>query len=67
MAAGVAGLGAYVYLDRSGNAAVKPKKVQEKSPLDPDNFVDFKLKKIEPYNHNTAKYASSISSSPLSA
>lgn len=66
VAAGVAGLGAYVYLDRSGKAEVKPKKVQEKSPLDPDNFVDFKLKKIEPYNHNTAKYANSMSSSTLS-
>ncbi|KAI0686825.1 ferredoxin reductase-like C-terminal NADP-linked domain-containing protein [Cytidiella melzeri] len=53
--AGVAGLAAYIYIDRYG-PEVTPKKVQEKSPLDPDNFVDFKLKKIEPYNHNTAKY-----------
>ncbi|KAF7793598.1 hypothetical protein EIP86_004712, partial [Pleurotus ostreatoroseus] len=50
-----AGLGAYVYLERSGRTTTV-KKQQEKSPLDPDNFVDFKLKKIEPYNHNTAKY-----------
>lgn len=52
---GVAGLAGYVYIDRSG-AKVVPKKVQEKSPLDPNNFVEFKLKKVEPYNHNTAKY-----------
>jgi len=56
--AGVAGLAAYVYLERSGPKDLKTvaKKVQEKSPLDPDNFVDFTLKKVEPYNHNTAKY-----------
>ena len=35
------------------------KRVQEKSPLDPDNFVDFKLKRVEPYNHNTAMYVPS--------
>ncbi|KAH8835084.1 cytochrome-b5 reductase [Flagelloscypha sp. PMI_526] len=29
---------------------------QEKSPLDPDNFVDFKLKKVIPYNHNTSEF-----------
>ena len=52
--AGAAGLGVYAYLER-GPPAVK--KVQEKSPLDPENFVDFKLKRVEPYNHNTAKYA----------
>jgi len=26
------------------------------SPLDPEKFIDFKLKKVEPYNHNTAKF-----------
>jgi cytochrome-b5 reductase len=51
--AGILGLGSYLYLDYSGKAAVKR---QEKSPLDPANFVDFKLKKVEPYNHNTAKF-----------
>ena len=25
------------------------------SPLDPQNFVDFKLKKVLPYNHNSAR------------
>jgi len=39
--------GAYWYLDRS-----PPK--QEKSPLDPNNFIDFKLKKVVPYNHNSS-------------
>lgn len=29
---------------------------QEKSPLDPQNFIDFKLKKVIPYNHNTSEY-----------
>lgn len=53
---GVVGLATYVYLERSGpKPAAKVKKLQEKSPLDPDNFVDFKLKRVEPYNHNTAK------------
>jgi len=32
----------------------KPK--QLKSPFDPEKFVDFKLKKVEPYNHNTSKF-----------
>ncbi|KAI0352185.1 ferredoxin reductase-like C-terminal NADP-linked domain-containing protein [Trametes cingulata] len=52
---GIAGLAGYIYLDRSGKAPAKPK-ISDKSPLDPQNFVDFKLKKIEPYNHNTAKF-----------
>ncbi|CCM00046.1 uncharacterized protein FIBRA_02072 [Fibroporia radiculosa] len=57
--AGVAGLAGYVYLNSGSQAAAKaepPKKAQEKSPLDPENFVDFKLKRVEPYNHNTARY-----------
>lgn len=29
---------------------------QAKSPLDPENFVDFKLKKVLPYNHNTSRF-----------
>ncbi|EPQ59980.1 ferredoxin reductase-like protein [Gloeophyllum trabeum ATCC 11539] len=53
--AGVAGLGAYVYLDRTGKAQAKPKALGP-SPLDPSKFVEFPLKKVEPYNHNTAKY-----------
>ncbi|EGO05374.1 hypothetical protein SERLA73DRAFT_174501 [Serpula lacrymans var. lacrymans S7.3] len=52
--AGIVGLGAYVYL--GGSEPKVAKKVQETSPLDPQKFVDFKLKKVEPYNHNTAKF-----------
>jgi cytochrome-b5 reductase len=44
--------GAYWYLDQT--VLTKPK--QEKSPLDPHNFVDFKLKKIVPYNHNSSSF-----------
>lgn len=54
-AAGVAGLAGYLYLDSTNKAPVKPK-ISDKSPLDPQNFVDFKLKQVEPYNHNTAKF-----------
>ncbi|KAJ3479103.1 hypothetical protein NLI96_g9288 [Meripilus lineatus] len=54
--AGVVGLASYVYLEYSDKPPVAVKKVQEKSPFDPENFVDFKLKKIEDYNHNTSKY-----------
>jgi cytochrome-b5 reductase len=46
--AGVA-VAAYTMLEKG-----KPK--QLKSPLDPEKFVDFKLKKVEPYNHNTSRY-----------
>ncbi|KAI5898869.1 ferredoxin reductase-like protein [Schizophyllum commune H4-8] len=51
--AGLAGAGAYYTLYRE-DAAPVPK--QEKSPLDPDNFIDFKLKKVIPYNHNTSTF-----------
>ncbi|KAI0041397.1 ferredoxin reductase-like C-terminal NADP-linked domain-containing protein, partial [Auriscalpium vulgare] len=55
--AGVVGLAGYLYLGGATPAPVKPaRKPQEKSPLDPNAFVDFKLKKVEPYNHNTAKF-----------
>ena len=57
--AGLTGVGgAYVYLQQTGKqaaaAAVKP--VQEKSPLDPEKFIDLKLPKIIPYNHNTSTF-----------
>lgn len=52
--AGIAGLGAYAYLNQQTPAA-KAVKLKETSPLDPANFVDFELKRVEPYNHNTAK------------
>ena len=50
--AGAIGLGGYIYLN---NPQVSAKKTPEKSPLDPQNFVDFELKKVERYNHNTSK------------
>ena len=53
---GAAGVGAYAYLRQSEQSAKAAAPVQEKSPLDPNNFVDFKLKRVEPYNHNTSKY-----------
>jgi|SRR6266550_8353383 len=29
--------------------------MQEKSPFDSEKFIDFKLKQVIPYNHNTSK------------
>ncbi|KAH7927252.1 ferredoxin reductase-like protein [Leucogyrophana mollusca] len=56
--AGVLGLGTYVYLGfgKEEPKAAKTATKDLKSPLDPQNFVNFKLKKVEPYNHNTAKF-----------
>lgn len=45
---GTVSAAAYLYIN------LRPK--QEKSPFDPQNFIDFKLKKIIPYNHNTASF-----------
>ncbi|CDO68486.1 hypothetical protein BN946_scf184499.g11 [Trametes cinnabarina] len=58
LGAGITGLAGYIYLDRSSKADPAPAKpkISDKSALDPQNFVDFKLKKVEPYNHNTAKF-----------
>jgi cytochrome-b5 reductase len=44
-------MGSYWYLDHNTKSLL-PK--QEKSPLDPEKFIDFKLKKVVPYNHNTS-------------
>jgi cytochrome-b5 reductase len=57
--AGVTGLAAYFYLGSSPaplSSASKPKQNQEKSALDPDNFLNLKLKSVEPYNHNTSRF-----------
>lgn len=54
--AGTAGLAGYLYLDRSSSAVPVKPTISDKAALDPQNFLDFKLKKIEPYNYNTAKY-----------
>jgi cytochrome-b5 reductase len=53
LGAGVAGMGGYWYLEHQyKHTEVK----QDKSPLDPENFKDFKLKRIIPYNHNTSEF-----------
>jgi len=58
--AGLVGLGAYISLGgspapfSSSATATKPKPV--KSALDPERFLDLKLKAIEPYNWNTARF-----------
>ena len=44
----------YYYKGLGEAEQVKPSKVLT-SPLDPQNFVDIKLKRVEPYNHNTSK------------
>jgi cytochrome-b5 reductase len=58
--AGLTGLGAYLYLGGSPapftTAPSKPKPKQENSALDPERFLDLKLKSIEPYNHNTSRF-----------
>jgi cytochrome-b5 reductase len=58
---GLTGLAAYLYLGGSPapftTATSKPKpKQQEKSALDPERFLDLKLKSVEPYNHNTSRF-----------
>jgi cytochrome-b5 reductase len=53
LGAGVVGLGGYWYLDYNTKSLTIN---QEKSPLNPENFIDFKLKKIVPYNHDTSTY-----------
>ena len=59
--AGIVGLATYLYLGGSAAsfstaspAAQKPKPT--KSALDPERFLDLKLKAIEPYNHNTSRF-----------
>ncbi|GAB1524140.1 hypothetical protein RhiTH_007292 [Rhizoctonia solani] len=49
---GLLGIGAYIYADKT---EVKPKKPLV-SALDKDNFKEFAVKKVEPYNHNTANF-----------
>ncbi|KAH8992933.1 cytochrome-b5 reductase [Lactarius akahatsu] len=60
--AGVVGLATYVYLGGSAapfsttSAAPAAKPKPEKSALDPTQFLDLKLKSVEPYNHNTSRF-----------
>ncbi|KAL5640234.1 hypothetical protein ACGC1H_007491 [Rhizoctonia solani] len=49
---GLLGIGAYIYADKQ---EAKPK-VPLVSALDKDSFKEFAVKKVEPYNHNTAKF-----------
>ena len=54
---GLAGLATCLYLGGSPVPfTTKPKPKQEKSALDPESFLDLKLKSIEPYNHNTSRF-----------
>ncbi|KAF8807892.1 cytochrome-b5 reductase [Phlegmacium glaucopus] len=49
---GAVSAGGYWYLYR-----IQPEKPkQEKSPFDPQNFTDFKLKKVLPYSHNSSTF-----------
>ena len=57
--AGLVGLATYVYLGGSAASfSTTPTKPQpeKKSALDPERFLDLKLKAIEPYNHNTSRF-----------
>ncbi|EUC67033.1 NADH-cytochrome b5 reductase [Rhizoctonia solani AG-3 Rhs1AP] len=49
---GLLGIGTYIYADKQ---EAKPK-APLVSALDKDNFKEFAVKKVEPYNHNTAKF-----------
>ena len=57
---GLAGITSYLFLGGAGNASfsssssIKPKQVT--SALDPERFLDLKLKAVEPYNHNTSRF-----------
>ncbi|KAI6136185.1 hypothetical protein F5141DRAFT_14210 [Pisolithus sp. B1] len=53
--AGLAAAGAYGYTTFGKVESEKPKKVLT-SALDPQKFVDVKLKRVEPYNHNTSVF-----------
>ncbi|KAN0129996.1 ferredoxin reductase-like protein [Lactarius tabidus] len=60
--AGIVGLATYVYLGGSAasfsttSTVPTTKSKPEKSSLDPERFLDLKLKAIEPYNHNTSRF-----------
>ena len=64
--AGLVGLATYVYLGGSAasfstttattNTSTTKPKAEKKPALDPERFLDLKLKAIEPYNHNTSRF-----------
>ncbi|KAL9716610.1 hypothetical protein Ac2012v2_001060 [Leucoagaricus gongylophorus] len=53
LGAGVAGAGLYYILEQSKQT---PAPIPTRSALDPQNYKNFKLKKINPYNHNTSEF-----------
>lgn len=53
---GLTGLAAYLYLGGSPAPFTTSKPKQVKSALDPERFLDLKLKSVEPYNHNTSRF-----------
>lgn len=58
--AGVVGLAGYLYLDSKDSAkgavaAAVAKATNTESPLNPKEFKEFKIKRVEPYNWNTSK------------
>jgi cytochrome-b5 reductase len=57
--AGVTGLAAYFYLGgypAPFSTSKPPAAKDQKSALDPERFLDLKLKSVEPYNHNTSRF-----------
>ncbi|KAF8311811.1 uncharacterized protein EI90DRAFT_3095318, partial [Cantharellus anzutake] len=54
--AGLAGLSYYVYGESKQKSPSQKDTPQLVGALSKDEFVDFSLKRIEPYNHNTAKF-----------
>jgi cytochrome-b5 reductase len=65
--AGLAGLATYVYLGGSGFAPASTKTKATTSALDPERFLDLKLKAIEPYNHNTSRFVFELPGGPEAA
>lgn len=62
LGAGVAGAGLYYILEQSKQT---PAPIPTRSALDPQNYKNFKLKKINPYNHNTSECAFPLSAIKL--
>jgi cytochrome-b5 reductase len=60
---GAGSAGAYYYLE---NSTPKTPPKPTKSSLDPENFKNFKLKKIKPYNHNTSEFVLQSPDPPFS-
>lgn len=54
LGSGLVGASLYYFLEKRTPV---PKPAPARSALDPQNYKDFKLKKINPYNHNTSECA----------